>query len=177
MLRRPAAIRAENSDKRKPKKEQYSMYGSGVRGLRWPFLLLLAGAVASLVCKTWADTPPLPPYLGDGDLNGDAIMDEKDLARFIKYWRKFASTGVLTKIADFDKNNRIDSQDAVFIISEYLRLYRVYHRATSSTTAQATGEPGRDNTITALKQAMKDRVSPPTQARKAVSQRDTKTSQ
>lgn len=106
------------------------------------FLAMLAVLVTMGLAggKGWCQSPPPPPYLGDGDLNGDARMDEIDLSKFIVYWRSFIKTGnVIDPLADFNKNGRIDVQDAVFIIGEFLRLYSVYH---TTPTAAGTGAAG-----------------------------------
>lgn len=108
-----------------------------------PFVLSAVVAALVGISPAWpqADVPP-PPYLGDGDLYPDAVMDEKDIAKFIEYWRLFARHGQLTPEADFNDNEAIDHDDAAWLLGEYLRLYDVYHTsqapAIPSSTAIAT---------------------------------------
>lgn len=119
-----------------------------------PPLLLLAlccACLGALATYAWCgDAPPLPPYLGDGDRNFDAVMDEKDLLVFIRDWRRFASTGKLTPDSDFNGNKRIDQADAVFIIGEFLRLYDVYHPTTTAALQRGQAAPLPENSTASL---------------------------
>ncbi len=111
--------------------------------LRNSLFLAAAMLMFSLAAIVEAQGPPPPPYMGDGDLYPDAAMNEKDLAQFIEYWKTFVLEGQLnsdTEKADFNDNERIDYDDAAWIIGEYLRLYDTYHTAsTSSVYPHAAG--------------------------------------
>ena len=126
-------------------------------------LALCCACLGAMATHAWCDPPPLPPYLGDGDLSGDAVMDEKDVFLFVKHWRKFASTGKLVA-ADFNGNKRIDHADAVFILGEFLRLYTVYHPATSAAVQPEQVAPLPGNRIASVATPKEGRAHSPAPA-------------
>ncbi|MCD6352414.1 MAG: hypothetical protein J7M26_09870, partial [Armatimonadetes bacterium] len=116
-------------------------------------LIVLAMMVLFLTSDQAQAQPPPAPYLGDGDLNGDARMDEQDLLKFIQYWRQYVKNGQFTAAADFDDDGDIDHDDAAWIIGEFLRLYDVYHSGQSSASTSGVAPAQRPAAGTAVGKA------------------------
>jgi hypothetical protein len=90
-------------------------------------LVYLAVAMAAVIVVAAAaravlaqNSPPPGPSWYLCDINGDRVVDAKDLALFTEAWRKQHAQQQNDAAADFDMSGKVDHTDAEAMVRYYL---------------------------------------------------------